>query len=120
MNERELRAIAPGDDDPANLDALAERLTLAGFDVTKARGGADTLKHLDDSWPDLVALDPMMLGVNGQTVAARIKSRADIPILVLSAVAAAHAKAHFAQTNRLTVEAGRADHFVMAAAGRSF
>ena len=81
------------DDDPAHLEALAERLSGDGFYVTRASGGADALERLDEAWPDLVILDLMMPEMDGQTLAGRIKSRADIPILVLSAVAAADSKA---------------------------
>lgn len=89
------------DDDTAHLDALADRLANEGFDVAKAAGGADALAQLDAAWPDLVILDLMMPEMDGQTLAGRIKARADIPILVLSAVAAADSKAdliaHFAE-----------------------
>ncbi len=81
------------DDDPAHLNALAERLAADDFDVTKARSGAEALSHLDRTWPDLIVLDLMMPAMDGQTLAARVKARADIPILVLSAVAAADSKA---------------------------
>jgi two-component system KDP operon response regulator KdpE len=89
------------DDDPAHLDALADRLAGDGFEVAKAANGAQALEQLDSAWPDLVILDLMMPDMDGQAVASRIKSRADIPILVLSAVAAADSKAdliaHFAE-----------------------
>jgi DNA-binding response OmpR family regulator len=89
------------DDDPAHLDALSERLALDGFEVARAAGGAEALRSLDAAWPDLIILDLMMPEMDGQTLAARIKSRADIPILVLSAIAAADSKAdliaHFAE-----------------------
>jgi DNA-binding response OmpR family regulator len=87
------------DDDVAHLDALAERLARDGFEVAKAAGGAEALEQLDAAWPDLVILDLMMPEMDGQTVASRIKSRADIPILVLSAVADSKADliAHFAE-----------------------
>jgi DNA-binding response OmpR family regulator len=89
------------DDDTAHLDALAERLIGDGFEVARAASGAEALEHLDAAWPDLVILDLMMPEMDGQTLAARIKTRADIPILVLSAVAAADSKAdliaHFAE-----------------------
>jgi DNA-binding response OmpR family regulator len=81
------------DDDPAHLGALADRLTADGFEVARAGGGAEALELLTESWPDLVILDLMMPGMDGQTLARRIKSRADIPILVLSAVVAADSKA---------------------------
>ena len=81
------------DDDPAHLDVLAERLTGDGFEVAQAGSGAEALERLDKAWPDLVILDLMMPEMDGQTLARRIKSRADIPILVLSAVVAADSKA---------------------------
>jgi len=89
------------DDDQTHLDALAERLTGDGFEVARAASGAEALERLDEAWPDLVILDLMMPEMDGQTLATRIKTRADIPILVLSAVAAADSKAdliaHFAE-----------------------
>ena len=81
------------DDDGAHLDVLAERLSDDGFDVAKASSGAAALERLDEAWPDLAIIDLMMPEMDGQTLAGRIKSRADIPILVLSAVAAADSKA---------------------------
>jgi DNA-binding response OmpR family regulator len=86
------------DDDPSHLDALADRLSSDGFHVTRARSGPEALERLDVAWPDLVVLDLMMPGMDGQTLAGRIKSRADIPILVLSAVAAADSKADLIAT----------------------
>jgi DNA-binding response OmpR family regulator len=81
------------DDDAAHLGALAERLSGDGFDVISAASGTEALGRLDEAWPDLVILDLMMPEMDGQTLAARIKTRADIPILVLSAVAEADSKA---------------------------
>ena len=89
------------DDDSTHLDALADRLTRDGFEVTRAASGSEALERLDQAWPDLAIIDLMMPEMDGQTLAARIKSRADIPILVLSAVVAADSKAdliaHFAE-----------------------
>ena len=89
------------DDDPAHLNALAERLTSDGFDVSRAGSGSEALTRLDEAWPDLVILDLMMPEMDGQTLARKIKERADIPILVLSAVVAVDSKAdliaHFAE-----------------------
>jgi DNA-binding response OmpR family regulator len=89
------------DDDQIHLDALAERLSGDGFEVARAASGSEALERLDGAWPDLVLLDLMMPEMDGQALAGRIKNRADIPILVLSAVAAADSKAdliaHFAE-----------------------
>jgi len=72
------------DDDVPHLDALAERLTGDGFEVARASSAREALEQLDAAWPDLVILDLLMPGMDGQTLAGRIKSRADLPILVLS------------------------------------
>ncbi len=81
------------DDDTAHLEALAERLTGDGFEVEKARSGREALARLDESWPDLVVLDLLMPGMDGEALAARIKRRADLPIVILSAIDAAESKA---------------------------
>ncbi len=81
------------DDDLAHLSALAERLAGDGFDVERASSGPEALERLDEAWPDLVVIDLMMPEMDGQTLAARIKSRADLPILVLSAIVEADNKA---------------------------
>jgi DNA-binding response OmpR family regulator len=81
------------DDDVPHLDALAERLTGEGFEIVKAGSGKEALDQLDAAWPDLVVLDLLMPEMDGQSLAARIKSRADLPILVLSAIAEAGSKA---------------------------
>jgi DNA-binding response OmpR family regulator len=81
------------DDDVAHLDALAERLSAAGFTVATAASGRQALARLDEAWPDLVILDLLMPDMDGQALAARIKARADLPILVLSAIVEADSKA---------------------------
>ncbi len=80
------------DDDVQLLTYLAERLTRDGYDVTAAKSGAEALAALDASWPDLVVLDLMLPRMRGEEIAARIKKRADIPIIVLSAVTSADTK----------------------------
>jgi DNA-binding response OmpR family regulator len=80
------------DDDVQLLTYLADRLTRDGYDVTVAKSGAEALAAMDASWPDLVVLDLMLPRMKGEDIAARIKKRADIPIIVLSAVTSADSK----------------------------
>jgi DNA-binding response OmpR family regulator len=80
------------DDDAQLLDLLAARLRRDGHRVTVARSGREALARLDDGWPDLIVLDLMMPGMDGLRLAGRIKRRADIPIVVLSAITAAESK----------------------------
>jgi DNA-binding response OmpR family regulator len=81
------------DDDVDHTTFLAERLARDGFDVEVANSGRETLERLDSSWPDLLVLDLMMPEMDGESLAARVKRRADIPILVLSAITTSESKA---------------------------
>ena len=81
------------DDDPGLLVPLAEQLRHDGFDVTTARDGEEALRRLDTAWPDLIIIDLLMPRMDGLTLAREIKSRADLPIIVLSAVDAGDNKA---------------------------
>ncbi len=72
------------DDDGPLLASLGDLLQRDGFDVTTARSGREALAALDAAWPDLVLLELAMPGMSGQELAAHIKKRADIPIIVLS------------------------------------
>jgi DNA-binding response OmpR family regulator len=80
------------DHDVQLLRSLGDQLRQDGFEVTTARTGAEAIERLDASWPDLVILDLVMPRMSGDEVAARIKKRADIPIVVLSAITAPDTK----------------------------
>ncbi len=85
------------DDDVQLLGFLGDRFRRDGFDVTAARSGPEALERLDSGWPDLVILDLVMPKMDGEEVAARIKKRADIPIVVLSAITGADHKVDLIQ-----------------------
>lgn len=85
------------DDDPQLVGVLSPRLRRHGFDVRVARSGSEALRRLDASWPDLVLLDLMLPGIGGEDLAAQIKRRADIPIIVLSAISTSESKIDFLQ-----------------------
>ena len=72
---------------------LAEQLRADGFDVAdraRRRGGAAPAAT---GWPDLLIIDMMMPRIDGLTLAREIKGRADLPIIVLSAIDAGDSKA---------------------------
>jgi DNA-binding response OmpR family regulator len=81
------------DDDRGLLVPLAEQLSQDGFDVTTARDGEEALRRLDSAWPDLLIIDLLMPRMDGLTLAREVKARADLPIIVLSAVDAGDNKA---------------------------
>jgi DNA-binding response OmpR family regulator len=81
------------DDDPNLLVLLAEQLRADGFETMTARDGDEALRRLRSSWPDLLIIDMMMPRMDGLSLAREIKGRADLPIIVLSAIDAGDSKA---------------------------
>jgi DNA-binding response OmpR family regulator len=81
------------DDDPNMLVLLADQLRADGYEVITARDGTEALRRLRSSWPDLLIIDMMMPRMDGLTLAREIKSQADLPIIVLSAIDAGDSKA---------------------------
>ena len=81
------------DDDRGLLIPLAEQLRHDGFEVTTARDGEEALRRLDTAWPDLLIIDLLMPRMDGFTLAREVKARADLPIIVLSAIDAGDNKA---------------------------
>jgi DNA-binding response OmpR family regulator len=81
------------DDDPNQLVLLADQLRADGYDIQTARDGDEALRRLQSGWPDLLIIDMMMPRMDGLTLAREIKGRADLPIIVLSAIDASDSKA---------------------------
>jgi DNA-binding response OmpR family regulator len=81
------------DDDRELLVPLAEQLRQDGFDVITARDGEEALRRLDTAWPDLLIIDLLMPRMDGLSLAREVKARADLPIIVLSAIDAGDNKA---------------------------
>ena len=81
------------DDDPNLLVLLADQLRADGYEIQTARDGDEALRRLQSGWPDLLIIDMMMPRMDGLTLAREIKARADLPIIVLSAIDAGDSKA---------------------------
>lgn len=81
------------DDDANLLVLLADQLRADGFDITTARDGDEALRKLETAWPDLLLIDMMMPRMDGLSLAREIKAKADLPIIVISAIDAGDSKA---------------------------
>ena len=63
-------------------NVLEETLSREGYEISRAYSGTEALLVLSGSRPDLVLLDLMLPGLNGEDVLPRIKG---IPVIVVSA-----------------------------------
>jgi two-component system response regulator MprA len=74
------------DDDRAVRDALRRVLTLDGYDVQIAEGGAEAIDAVAQAVPDAVVLDIGMPGIDGIEVCERVRRLGNrVPILMLTA-----------------------------------
>ena len=64
---------------------LARGLTFEGYTVDVAGDGQAALASARERPPDLVVLDLMLPGLDGMTVAKRLRAASDVPILMLTA-----------------------------------
>jgi len=73
------------DDEISIQRAVVPLLRSRGYDVEAASTGKDALSAVDAAMPDVVILDLGLPDMDGLQVCARIRSRSDVPIIVLSA-----------------------------------
>lgn len=84
-----MKTILVVDDDVYIGDMLEEVLHKEGYGVLRAYSGSEALLLLASNRPDLVLLDLMLPGLNGEEVLAAIR---EIPVIVVSARAEAEDK----------------------------
>ncbi len=83
----ELAHILVVDDDPSIRRMLQLLLNDTGYRVSTASSGEETLAYLDLVTPDLILMDLMLPGINGQEVTARIKAdttKPFIPVILIT------------------------------------
>ena len=69
------------DDHEDNIEVLKVRLESWGYQTASAYNGADALKYVEATPPDLILLDVMMPEMDGNEVARRIKGNAALPFI---------------------------------------
>jgi CheY-like chemotaxis protein len=78
------------DDDPDFVEAVKVIVESGGYDVEVAYDGMEGLDAVAENRPDLIVLDVMMPVMNGHEACAALKkdpATAEIPIILLTAVA---------------------------------
>lgn len=73
------------EDDPHISEVVVRYLTLEGLEVEAVADGRDALDAANARWPDLVVLDLMLPGLDGLEVCRRLRARAPIPVIMLTA-----------------------------------
>ncbi len=73
------------EDDERIRQALGLALTDEGCQVLEAGSGEEALRRLDSILVDVVLLDLMLPGVDGLAVCRELRSRGDLPIIIVSA-----------------------------------
>ncbi|MEL6981505.1 MAG: response regulator transcription factor [Actinomycetota bacterium] len=76
------------EDEEAFIEALMIGLPKEGFTVEVARDGAEALARFDEVAPDLVLLDLMLPRVSGLDVCRELRSRSQVPIIMVTAKSA--------------------------------
>ena len=96
------------DDDPGIHESLRAVIEEAGYEFCGALGGREGLRLLDDERPDLLLLDVMMPGMNGQTFMQERKNDPrilNIPVVIITAD-------DTTEQQVLTMELGASDYIV--------
>jgi len=73
------------EDEASFSDALSYVLGKEGFEVTVADTGDGAISAFDKGGADLVLLDLMLPGLSGTEVCKQLRSRSDVPIIMLTA-----------------------------------
>ncbi|MGW0661421.1 response regulator [Streptodolium elevatio] len=74
------------DDDPTVAEVVVDYLRRAGFITAHAPDGPTALAMAEESLPDLVVLDLMLPGMDGLEVCRRLRRRAPVPVVMLTAL----------------------------------
>ena len=75
------------EDEEAFIEALQVGLVREGFDVEVARDGAEAITMFDSGDFDLVLLDVMLPTLSGVDVCRELRTRSDVPIIMVTAKA---------------------------------
>lgn len=90
MTER--RRILVVDDEPQITRMLRTSLSAQGYDVRDASDGHEALQVMSDWTPDLVISDLVMPNMGGLELCKRIRSKSQLPIIILSVRGHEHTK----------------------------
>jgi two-component system alkaline phosphatase synthesis response regulator PhoP len=96
------------DDEPDFAGIVQQNLEKEGFEVEVAYDGEEGLEKVQANPPDAIVLDVMMPGKDGYQVCSELKADdrfADIPIILLTAVASHVTSTRYSHRDGMSTEA---------------
>ena len=106
MNEK--KRILVVDDEPDFAAIVQTNLEKEGFEVEVAYNGEEGLEKVYANPPDAIVLDIMMPGTDGYAVCKKLKADekyADIPVILLTAVASHVTTTRYSHADGMSTEA---------------
>ena len=73
------------EDEPMVAEVVERYLHREGYDVTVIQDGREALAAVDRVAPDLIVLDIMLPGVDGMEICRHVRTRSEVPIIMLTA-----------------------------------
>lgn len=73
------------EDEPRMRRIVKDYLTAQGYETLEAGDGISAIKKFEAAVPDMVILDIMLPGIDGFTVAERLREKTPVPIIMLTA-----------------------------------
>lgn len=86
------------DDEDIRAIACVALETIGGLNIVQCASGAEALERLNTFTPDLILLDSMMPGMNGEQTLLEVRKRADgknVPIVFVTAKVHEEARRNF-------------------------
>lgn len=74
------------EDDAAVRTVVTDYLRVAGHDVSPFRTGDEAWEAIRRRSPDVIVLDRMLPGMDGDELCRRVRERSDLPVLMLTAL----------------------------------
>jgi two-component system alkaline phosphatase synthesis response regulator PhoP len=106
MNDK--KRILVVDDEPDFAGIVQQNLEKEGFEVEVAYDGEEGIEKVQANPPDAIVLDVMMPGKDGYQVCSELKADdrfADIPIILLTAVASHVTSTRYSHRDGMSTEA---------------
>src|SRR5881628_1400544 len=85
MQNGPMETVLVVDDEPTIRDVVVQYLQREGFATLEAGDGDAARELLEREWPSLVVLDLMLPGIDGLELCRWIRSRSELPVIMLTA-----------------------------------